>query len=203
MRTLGYLIPVLAFLLPACGGSDAVTPADRQDPIVADRMVERQDILVSPESGRPTLAGFDDVDRFLDGLGAGYGDRITIAGGSASSRRAVDRHLRGRGFFRAQDVGRSGEPLRIELSRIVLTPPVCGDWTGTELPDHSNVPPRNFGCADRSNLARMLADPHDLFTPSYAPATTDGARQATLVGALRANRLELTTTTTDSVTTGD
>ena len=198
------LIATAALLLAACGAQGTRDLGDTHDPIIADRMLRQQEIPVVRETGEPTSDGLEALDGFLARMGAGYGDRIAIAGGTAQARRAVVRHLRLRGFFRSRDMGRGAAgTLRVELSRIVLTPPACGDWSDTAEPDHANLPPRNFGCANQSNLARMLADPHDLFSPDSGPYAGDGQRQAAAIGALRTHGLDLSITAAEPTTTED
>lgn len=189
--------------LAACGVGGTRDLTVTHDPILADRMLEEQPVAVNPHTGRPTVAGFDNLDRFVMGLGAGYGDRISVSGGDASSRRDVVRHLARRGYFRARDAGGAGEGLMVRLSRIVLTPPTCGDWRAEDQDDASNLPPRNFGCANHSNLARMIADPHDLFNPDPGPFEANSEREVFTIEALRAHRIEISTAGTASETTGD
>ena len=54
---------------------------------------------------------------------------------------------------------------------MVATVPGCPDWTrpvGTELTSSTTS---DYGCATRSNLAAMIADPMDLVAPKSATGT--------------------------------
>jgi pilus assembly protein CpaD len=64
----------------------------------------------------------------------------------------------------------------VSVGRYVVTLPVCPDWSKPEADDYTNTPPSNFGCANASNLGRMVANPADLVhgTP-LGPADGDFA----------------------------
>jgi pilus assembly protein CpaD len=52
--------------------------------------------------------------------------------------------------------------MTIVVERYVVTPPDCPNWSKPPSSDHSNSLPSNFGCADATNFALMVADPRDL-----------------------------------------
>lgn len=52
--------------------------------------------------------------------------------------------------------------MKIIVERYVVTPPDCPNWTTPGYGNHSNQTHSNYGCADASNFARMVADPRDL-----------------------------------------
>lgn len=53
---------------------------------------------------------------------------------------------------------------RLLVSKYVVTPPQCGDWTQPSTPNYNNAPLSNLGCATQANLGLMIANPRDLIT---------------------------------------
>ena len=51
---------------------------------------------------------------------------------------------------------------RLLISKYVVTPPDCGDWTQKSNPNYGNSPISNIGCASQANLGLMVANPRDL-----------------------------------------
>ena len=53
----------------------------------------------------------------------------------------------------------------------VATVPGCPDWSRASQPEFEASTGSNYGCATRSNLAAMIADPMDLVSPRIADGT--------------------------------
>ncbi|MEZ5758325.1 MAG: CpaD family pilus assembly lipoprotein [Emcibacteraceae bacterium] len=51
---------------------------------------------------------------------------------------------------------------RLLVSKYVVTPPECGDWSQKSYPNYENAPLNNLGCASQANLGLMIANPRDL-----------------------------------------
>ncbi len=68
--------------------------------------------------------------------------------------------------------GPSGQAVSVVVSRYVVTLPGCPDWTGERF-TYNNVPTSNWGCADATNLGRMVARPEDLIH-GRQPGAFDG-----------------------------
>lgn len=51
---------------------------------------------------------------------------------------------------------------RLLISRYVVTPPTCGDWSQRSHPNYENAPLNNLGCASQANLGLMVSNPRDL-----------------------------------------
>ena len=51
---------------------------------------------------------------------------------------------------------------RLLISKYVVTPPNCGDWTQRPNPNYGNASISNIGCASQANLGLMVANPRDL-----------------------------------------
>ena len=72
---------------------------------------------------------------------------------------------------------------RVEISFVsfVARTAPCGDWSVNVAETASNLPMPNFGCAVQSNVAAMVANPHDLEHPR-AMDQADATRRATVMG---------------------
>jgi len=81
-------------------------------------------------------------------------------------------------------------PHKVELAGGTAVVPGCPDWSDAEL-NSGEGQSTNFGCATRSNLAAMIADPADLLHGRVATTTDTIAT----VRALKAYR-DLTATGT-------
>ena len=70
-----------------------------------------------------------------------------------------------------------------------ITLPNCPDWSKPIGTDSSNTTSSNLGCANQSNLARMVADPRDLVRGRrLGPA--DGVREAEAVVRYRTDNVK-------------
>ena len=50
----------------------------------------------------------------------------------------------------------------VAVNRGMITLPACPNWSRSPRQDLTNAVPSNFGCANASNLALMVASPTDL-----------------------------------------
>lgn len=63
---------------------------------------------------------------------------------------------------------------RLLVSKYVVTPPECGNWSQKAYPNYENAPLTNLGCANQANLGLMVANPRDLIVGSEgAPASAE------------------------------
>lgn len=83
---------------------------------------------------------------------------------------------------------------RFLISRYVVTPPQCGDWSQPSTANYSNTTLRNYGCAIQAQLGLMVANPRDLII-GVSSARTDTERAA---GAVLTYR----TSTATSISSG-
>ncbi len=70
-----------------------------------------------------------------------------------------------------------GEGVLLTVSRYVVIPPNCPDWSKPNTFDYKNVSQANWACADQYNLALMVANPRDLIR-GRSPDGQDGMRAA-------------------------
>lgn len=193
-----------AFLLAACGSDGTREMGDVRHRITTDRVTAQQQISTAADTGLADPEGLAVLDLFLRRLDVGYGDRLIVFGAGEHARRDLAAGLDRLGHNVIIDRQQAeNTPLTVRLERLAVTPPNCGDWTHSPQPDHSNLPPRNFGCAMQSNLARMIADPNDLLEGRGGTIAGNSQRDVAGIRAYRANNLEPVSGTADAVTTGD
>ena len=75
------------------------------------------------------------------------------------------------------------DSVSLVIQRLVVTLPGCPDWSG-ELTTYNNLPTSNWGCANASNLGRMVVEPEDLIL-GREPGIADGERAATSISNYR------------------
>ncbi|WP_138379284.1 CpaD family pilus assembly protein [Luteithermobacter gelatinilyticus] len=137
------------------------------------------EIRFAPNSAKLSAEETRQLMSFLDKMKVGYGDELSMDfpledKGSLSAldqkRFAyVAEFLKRHGLHLASEITPYGvEPeegaARLLLSRYVVTPPQCGDWSEPSSPNYNNTPLRNFGCSTQANLGLMVANPRDLIT---------------------------------------
>ena len=147
------------------------------------------------------------LDRFVDTVDLGYGDIVTVAmmGDSAMTRRRaqlVRAHLAARKISsqlvaRQPGDGEAGA-VAVSVSRHVLTPPQCPDWTKNATQDIYSSTTSNFGCATAQALSVMAANPGDL-VQGRPPGPGDGEAEAR--GVRRFREGEITPLMTGEITT--
>lgn len=110
--------------------------------------------------------------------------------------------LKNRGIYMAANVTPYGmEPdentARLLISKYVVTPPTCGDWSQPSYPNYNNTPTAALGCATQANLGLMVANPRDLITGQKGgPVNAERAAQAI-------ERYQTTTVTVSQSTASD
>lgn len=164
------------------------------------------DTITATDTIPPGPAGLTALDLFLARNGATYGDRLVIAAPAATLDRLAQRYAAlGVRVLSAPDAPDrpDGGPFQVTFSRLVVTPPACSDWSDAQAYDNDNQPAPNWGCATASNLARMVADPHDLQAGRAGPVGIETAADTVAINAYRAGRIEVVTVQGDSATTGD
>lgn len=75
-------------------------------------------------------------------------------------------------------------PLRLSYLRVKAVVPSCGIWPAEAQGSFDNKDYHNYGCAQQTNLAAMVANPADLVRPQpMGPA--DGSRRADVITKYR------------------
>ncbi|WP_308911469.1 CpaD family pilus assembly lipoprotein [Pseudokordiimonas caeni] len=156
--------------LAACGQEQVPHAIDA--PVRAEVQMVRLTHVISAESdgtATPSNVTYVALGAFLDGIKAGYGDRLFLDGAAAASPDrigAIADFVRGRGLeiqgFAAFGETPASGNLVLYVERHVVTPPSCNNWVDTKSDNQFNNTSSGFGCATNANLALMVADPADL-----------------------------------------
>lgn len=64
----------------------------------------------------------------------------------------------------------SPDKVSVAVDHLIAIAPKCPDWAFHKYETYSSQNSPNFACADRSNLAAMIANPRDLVTGQVPPA---------------------------------
>ena len=160
----------------------AHSPVERQHKITFDVETDHVDIARD-------AAGLADLDLFLARKGARYGDRLVVGADADMVETLRQRYaVTGVKVLPAQAVSAT-ETIPVTFSRLLATPPACGDWSEAGETGSENRPTRQFGCAQTANLVRMVADPHDLIAGSVLDANYDSNADLIAVHAYRTRKL--------------
>jgi len=205
----------LVVLLYGCG----FTPSEAQwtqaeAPKDNKVMFLRQTFEARFDSGKDQLSPAEQkrLADFLDREEVGYGDEISVAVAQADtkdkslvSRRqaSVAAYLKSLHLKSAADENGTAplDQAVITISRYVVVPPNCPDWTKPSEDDPSNTPASNWGCATNTNLGLMVADPRDLVIGKQSKAS-DGERAASAIDRYRKGREKLPPEATEPPTSG-
>ncbi|PHZ84873.1 CpaD family pilus assembly lipoprotein [Paremcibacter congregatus] len=117
------------------------------------------------------------LDRFMMTSHVSYGDELSMdfpltRDGQLTEQdqerlTALTALLKKRGLHLAPNVTPYGSSpgkhqARLLVSRYVVTPPHCGDWSQPSTDNFNNAPLKTFGCASQAQLGLMVANPRDL-----------------------------------------
>ncbi len=91
-----------------------------------------------------------------------------------------------------RQVGPPGPAVSIIVSRYVVSLPGCPDWSDERF-TYNNVPTSNWGCANATNLGRMVARPEDLAN-GRDPGPSDGQYGARSIDLYRKGETKPLTT---------
>lgn len=200
-RTIRFAI--LAMMLSALGACTQSQIRAKHDDPARDYAFDTISATTAVAAGP---AGLTALDVFLARNGAVHGDRLVVAAPAEVLDRLRARYasagIRVLPAPDARTISVDG-PYRVTHSRLVVTPPACGDWSDAAAHRDDNQPAPNWGCATRSNLARMVADPHDLRAGRSGLGGIDTAADASAIRAYRAGLIEVVTVEGETATTGD
>lgn len=154
----------LALALGACGPINRGVESVNQ-PVVS-RVNHALDVAANGDGG----LAYGEAERlhgWLDALGLGYGDRVSIDDPWHRGGTGVAGVIAGFGLLLddATPVTSGAVPagaVRVVVSRSVASVPGCPNWDQPSQPDFANSTMSNFGCATNRNLAAMIANPEDL-----------------------------------------
>lgn len=99
----------------------------------------------------------------------------------------ISSHLKKRGLRLSPEVTPYGmspgsNEARFLISRYIVTPPVCGDWSIPSTDNDGNTSLSELGCSNQANLGLMVANPRDLITgDALGVPDTESAAKAIMV----------------------
>jgi pilus assembly protein CpaD len=157
----------LSLALAACGGMPTNRSVNSVHQPVIERSTVALDVTTNPD-GLP-VAEQRRVAAWFEAMDLRYGDRVSVEDpqGSAETRAAVA-DIAGRYGLLLAD----GAPVvsgdlqpgqaRVVIARTRASVPGCPNWSDKSDTSLGNGISTNYGCANNSNLAAMVADPEDL-----------------------------------------
>lgn len=181
---LSTLIPALAaatafVLITGCSSASNFARGDAQMRNEVEMI--RIPFMVSFKKGSSRLSGkaVERLDMFMMKSNVGYGDELSMdfplrRDGNLSEQNRqrmtfLSELMKRRGLHLSPEVTPYGlspavNQARFLISRYVITPPRCGDWSQASTDNYGNAPTVNFGCANQASLGLMVANPRDLIT---------------------------------------
>lgn len=157
----------LGLSLAACGGMAENRSLDSLRQPVVERSTVALDITTSND-GLP-VGEQRRVAAWFDAMDLRYGDRVSVEDPlDRPETRAAVADLAGRyGMLLVEGtpvVAGEVQPgqARVIISRSRASVPGCPDWAGKSDANLGNGISANYGCANNSNLAAMIANPEDL-----------------------------------------
>jgi pilus assembly protein CpaD len=181
----------LALTIGGCGGTQ-----NRGLDSVHQPVVSRTDYVYDIGSSGGGISG-DEVRRlsgWLQSLKVGYGDKISVDApesyGDNAGRDAIAALAARYGLLLEQTAPfTAGEiapgSMRVIVSRMKAEVPNCPDWSRKSQPEFGANTTSNFGCANNSNLAAMIANPEDLITGHVGDTVSSAATASKAITTYR------------------
>jgi len=163
----GALALSLGLALGACGGM----PTNKSLYSVNQPVVERNNYTFDVQSSQSGLSIADQqrLDGWFEALELGYGDRVSIDDPLASDAvlEAVSQLAGSHGVLLSDEAPVTSGASQPGYARVIVTRskahvPGCPNWSATSDMNYNNGTSPNYGCATKSNLAAMIANPEDL-----------------------------------------
>lgn len=186
-RTLtSALALTLGLTLSACGGM----PGNRGVYSAAQPVVERSTVALDVATGPNGLPVAEQrrVAEWFDAMDVRFGDRISVEDplGRPETRAAVAKLAGRHGLLLVDGAPVTASDVQPGQARVVIarsraSVPGCPDWSASSDATLLNGISPNYGCANNSNLAAMVANPEDLIKGQKgAPDTYINTSTATI-----------------------
>ncbi|HXP13309.1 MAG TPA: CpaD family pilus assembly lipoprotein [Stellaceae bacterium] len=186
---------LVALLLPGCSSSQSKAMNDPPKALSIKPVLATHLVYFDNGSAMLSPAEIDGLRAFLGEGRVTRIDSITVQAGdsqlgSARASRVSDA-LSNLGYTHV--VAPSSQPgddaVAVVVKRLAALPPACPDWAQIGQYDPHNLPMKNLGCANATNLFLMVADPRDLVSGRLlGPA--DGEEAVRSVDNYRAGKLD-------------
>lgn len=194
MENISRLFSVLACLmLVSCSGAANFVDGDNQKRNEVQMI--KIPFMITFDVGSPNLSGesVERLDMFMMRSNVSFGDELSMdfplnrnGGLSEMSQKRMafmSSHLKKRGLRISSEVTPYGlspaaNQARFLVSRYVVTPPACGDWSQPSTGNYGNASLSELGCTTQANLGLMVANPRDLIagTANNIPDTEQAAK---------------------------
>lgn len=181
LRTITRVSAVLALAAALTGClSDKANwiPPESSKKARVERVAYRHTVNFADTGARLSLEERERLNSFLDRIGIGYGDDVSIgargqkdgARGTAVADRRIatilslvqSRQVRPTILTAALEDKAWDGSVRVVVGRYIVFPPHCPDWTKASDGDWTNRTYSQWGCSTAVNFSLMLADPGDL-----------------------------------------
>ncbi|MCK5425206.1 MAG: hypothetical protein KAI89_07525 [Emcibacter sp.] len=194
MSNISGIISALACLmLVSCSGAANYADGDNQKRNEVQMIKIPFMVTFVAGSSELTNESIKQLDMFMMRSNVSFGDELSLdfplnRNGSLSEisqkRMAfMSKHLKERGLHLSSEVTPYGmSPManqaRFLISRYVVTPPTCGNWSQPSTGNYGNAGLQEMGCANQANLGLMVANPRDLIVGAAngAPDTENSAK---------------------------
>ncbi len=185
------LLAVAAALASCAGG-----PVNQGLSSVNQPVVSRTDYVFDVNASGEGLSYGEEarIADWFDSLQIGYGDRISIDDpspyGSGERRSAVAAIAARHGLLLADrapvTAGQIGPgQMRLVVSRTRAEVPNCPNWDRQSNGEFAGSSMSNYGCANNSNLAAMVANPEDLVRGEAGDGSGDPRTTTRAIGSYR------------------
>ena len=189
----GLLSSLACLVLVGCSGAANFTDGDNQKRNQVQMIKIPFMMTFEASSANLSDEGIARLDNFMMRSNVSYGDELSLdfplnRDGSLSdmNRKRLNfmaGHLKERGVRLSPDVTPYGmspadNQARFLISRYVVTPPVCGDWSQPSTDNYANASLAELGCSNQANLGLMVANPRDLIigVSNGVPDTENSAK---------------------------
>ncbi|AYJ88071.1 hypothetical protein D3Y57_16485 [Sphingomonas paeninsulae] len=188
-------LSVLAIIACSASLSACATDASRGLESVHQPVVNRTDYVfdvAAPDGERFSTNDADRLNGWFGSIKLRYGDRLSVdsPGGDHGGRAAVAAIAAHYGLLveeRApvtEGVISAGN-VRVVISRMTASVPECPDFSKKSAAQFNGAQSSNYGCAINSNLAAMVADPHDLLAGREGSESVDASTSTKAIKAYR------------------
>ncbi|MCF6195559.1 MAG: CpaD family pilus assembly protein [Emcibacter sp.] len=200
ISTTGLILASL--ILASCSGAANFANGDSQKRNEVTMI--KIPFMMTFEAGSTSLSdnAVRQLDMFMMRSNVSYGDELSMDfplnrdGGLSDENQKrlafLTGLLKNRGLHLAAAVtpyGMSPSPnkARLLISRYVVTPPRCGDWSQPSTGNYGNMNLPDFGCSTQASLGLMVANPRDLITGATG-GSTDAEKAAKSIHTYRTKK---------------
>lgn len=186
---------LLAILASGVSLSACATDSSRGMESVHQPVVSRTDYVFdvpAPDGERLASNDADRLNGWFNSIKLRFGDRVAVdsPGGDRGARAAVAAVAAHYGLLVEERAPVTegqipGGAVRVIVSRMTANVPNCPDFHASSGFQFEGGQSSNYGCASNSNLAAMVADPHDLLAGREGSGSVDASTSTKAIKAYR------------------